>query len=72
MYCKTTHMKLGEGAPHLTGKQKWLKKNFRFLNTHIVHQFQGHPMLDPQKSQIDHKSESLVQWSRFQLAVDVD
>ena len=32
-----SHIKSGQGAPHYTDRQKWLEKNFRFLNTHIVH-----------------------------------
>ena len=37
MYGKITHVTSGQGAPHFTDKQKWLKKNFGCLNTHIVY-----------------------------------
>ena len=30
MYDKMTHMKSGQGAPHLNDRQKWLKQNLAF------------------------------------------
>ena len=30
MYGKVTHMKSGQGAPHFTDRQKWLKRNLGF------------------------------------------
>ena len=81
MYGKIKHMKSGQGTPHFTEKQKWFKKISGFLNIHIVHHcssksaFISQPvylMLAHQKSQINPQSESLVQWNRFQLELEVD
>ena len=38
MYGKITHMKSGQGAPHLMDRQNWHNKNFEILNTPIIHQ----------------------------------
>ena len=37
LFRKVTHMKLGQGEPQLTERQKWTRDNFDFLRDHIVH-----------------------------------
>ena len=81
MYGMITHINSGQGAPHHTDRQNWLKKNFGFLHTYIIHQrvnlsqpvkqqCQGHPILVHQeKSQVNPKSESPVQWSKLEAYV---
>ena len=39
LYGKNTHMTSGQGAPYLTDRQNWLKKNFGCLHTHIHHHY---------------------------------
>ena len=36
LFRKVTHIKLGQGEPQLTERQKWTRDNFPFLRDHIV------------------------------------
>ena len=72
MYGKITHMKLGQCVPHYTNRQKWLKKNFGFLNTDIVHHHFSKSAFKPAREATVSRPPNGGHWSLFQLAADVD